>query len=189
VSTATLQDAGTYLSFTLGDEEFAATIAQVREVLEYPVITRVPRMPEYVCGVTNLRGSVVPVVDMRLKFGMSQIERTVDTCVVILEVNMEGEPLTIGCLVDSVKEVFEMDESQIEPAPRMGTCINSEFLKGMGALEHGFLMILDIDKVLTADELDVVQKTGDDRPADEDLSMPPFGKVPDAETAAAAAAF
>ncbi len=153
MSATTLADTGTYLSFRLGDEDFAAEIAKVKEVLEYPVITRVPRMPEYVCGVTNLRGSVVPVVDMRLKFGMSQVERTVDTCVIILEVSMGEDTLTIGCLVDSVREVFEMDASRIEPPPRMGTCINAEFLKGMGALDEGFLMILDIDKVLSADEL------------------------------------
>ncbi|HCU38751.1 MAG TPA: chemotaxis protein CheW [Armatimonadetes bacterium] len=153
MSATTLADTGTYLSFRLGNEDFAAEIAKVKEVLEYPVITKVPRMPGYVCGVTNLRGSVVPVVDMRLKFGMSQIERTVDTCVIILEVSMGEETLTIGCLVDSVREVFEMDASRIEPPPRMGTCINADFLKGMGALDEGFLMILDIDKVLSAEEL------------------------------------
>lgn len=153
METAVLAGSGTYLSFRLGDEDFAAEISKVKEVLEYPVITKVPRMPAYVCGVTNLRGSVVPVVDMRPKFGMSSVERTVDTCVIILDVQLEGEAVTIGCLVDSVKEVFEMDASRIEAPPRMGTCINADFLKGMGALDEGFLMILDIDRVLSAEEL------------------------------------
>jgi purine-binding chemotaxis protein CheW len=161
METTALAATGTYLSFILGDEDFAAEIAKVKEVLEYPVITKVPRMPEYVCGVTNLRGSVVPVVDMRLKFGMPSAERTVDTCVIILDVQLEGEPVTIGCLVDSVKEVFDMDASRIEAPPRMGTCINADFLKGMGAVDERFLMILDIDKVLSTEELLLVTGVAD----------------------------
>jgi purine-binding chemotaxis protein CheW len=144
---------GTYLSFTLGDEDFAVEITKVREVLDYPPITQVPCMPAHMRGVTNLRGNVVPVVDMRLKFAMSQVVRTVDACAVIVEVELDGEPMTVGCLVDSVKEVFEMTAEQIAPPPRMGTNINVEFLTGMGELDEKFLMILDIDKVLAADEI------------------------------------
>ncbi len=153
MSAAMSTDTGTYLSFRLGEEDFAADITQVREVLEYPVITQVPRMPDYVCGVTNLRGSVVPVVDMRLKFGMPEAERTVDTCVIIMEVLLDAQPVVIGCLVDSVKEVFEMDAGQIEAPPRMGTCINSDFIKGMGAVDERFLMILDMTRILSTQEL------------------------------------
>jgi len=150
---AAINEAGQYLTFTLGAEDFAVEIGKVREVLDYPPITRVPRLPEYLRGVTNLRGSVVPVVDMRLKFGLSAIERGVDTCVIIVDARMEDEVVTMGCLADSVQEVIELSSDQIEPPPHMGTNIDTEFLRGMGKLGDRFLMILDIDKVLSATEL------------------------------------
>lgn len=146
-----------YLTFTLGDELFAADIAKVREVLDYPTITRVPRMPEYLLGVTNLRDNVVPVVDMRIKFGMTPTERTVDTCVVIVETEIEGEQITIGCLADSVKEVLDLPQDQIEPPNKIGIGRGTEFLKGMGRQGEKFLMILDMDKMLSSGELQVVK--------------------------------
>ncbi len=148
--------AGTYLSFTLGEEDFAVEIAKVREVLDYPPITKVPRMPEYMCGVTNIRGDVVPLIDMCQKLGMPAIQRTVDTCVVIVDAEMEGETVTVGCLADSVKEVFELTDAQIGPPPQMGTRIRADFLRGMGQMDERFLMILDIDRVLSAGELAAV---------------------------------
>jgi len=153
MSTAAISETGQYLTFALGDEDFAVEIGKVREVLDYPPITRVPRMPVYVRGVINLRGSVVPVVDMRLKFGLSAIERTVDTCVIIVDARMEDEVVTMGCLADSVQEVIELSPDQIEPPPHMGTNIDTDFLRGMGKLDDRFLLILDIDKVLSAAEL------------------------------------
>jgi purine-binding chemotaxis protein CheW len=153
MSAAAVSDAGQYLTFTLGDEDFAVEIGKVREVLDYPPITRVPRMPVYLRGVTNLRGNVVPVVDMRLKFGLSAIERTVDTCVIIVDAHMEDEVVTMGCLADSVQEVIELAPERIEPPPHMGTNIATDFLRGMGKLDDRFLMLLDIDKVLSATEL------------------------------------
>ena len=150
-----------YLTFTLGDELFAADIGKVREVLDYPTITRVPRMPDYLLGVTNLRDNVVPVVDMRLKFGMTPTERTVDTCVVIVETEFGGEQITIGCLADSVKEVLDLPQDQIEPPNKIGIGHDTEFLKGMGRQGDKFLMILDMDKMLSSGDLQVVKDTAE----------------------------
>ena len=110
-----------YLTFKLSEEIFALDIAKVREVLEYSKVTKVPQTPEMMIGVINLRGSVVPVIDLRLKFGMGQSERTVNTCIIIIEVNIEDEVTMIGALVDSVNEVMDMDADKIEPPPKIGT--------------------------------------------------------------------
>src|SRR5512144_2930071 len=107
-----------YLTFRLGAEVFALDITQVREVLDYTPITRVPRMPAFMRGVINLRGAVVPVVDLRLKFGMTETERAVNTCIVIAEIELDGERTVIGALADSVREVIDLEPGQIEPAPR-----------------------------------------------------------------------
>lgn len=156
-----IADINQYLTFTLGDEDFALDIGKVREVLDYPTITKVPRMPEFLRGVINLRGNVVPVIDLRYKLGMGAIKQSVDTCIVIVEIMIDGELTQMGALADSVKEVIDIDPGQISPPPKLGIKINNEFIKGMGKQDEKFLMILDIDKVLTVDELDVVQKTGE----------------------------
>ncbi|WP_300158525.1 chemotaxis protein CheW [Solidesulfovibrio sp.] len=142
-----------YLTFTLERELFALDIGSVREVLELVNITRVPRTPDYIRGVINLRGRAVPVVDLKLKFGMGATERTVNTCIIIVEVNLEGEATVLGALADSVQEVYEMESSQIEPTPRMGTPIKSDFIRGMGKSGDQFIIILDINKVFTSLEL------------------------------------
>ena len=147
-----------YLTFTLEDELFAVDVAKVREVLDYTSITKIPRTPEYMRGVINLRGSVVPVIDLRLKFGMSKTENKVNTCIIVLEIDMEGELIILGALADAVQEVFELEPDQIEPAPRFGTRFKAEFLKGMGKRDERFIMILDIDKVFSSDELALVQE-------------------------------
>ena len=111
-------------------------------------------------GVINLRGSVVPVIDLRLKFGMSKTETTINTCIIVLEILLDSELLVLGALADSVQEVFELEPDQIEPAPKLGTRFRAEFLKGMGKRDDNFLMILDIDKVFSAEELLLVQEAG-----------------------------
>ncbi len=146
-----------YLTFKLDDEVFALDIAKVKEVLDFTDITKIPRTPEFMRGVINLRGSVVPVVDMRLKFGMSATERTVNTCIIIVEVSVEGETTVLGALADSVQEVMDLEPGQIEPAPRIGTRLRTEFIKGMGKRDNHFIMILDIDKVFSADDLAIVE--------------------------------
>jgi len=142
-----------YLTFVLNGEDFALETSRVKEVLEYTTITRIPRMPDFLCGVINLRGNVVPVMDMRLKLGMPTAERTVDTCIVIVEVELDGETVTIGCLVDSVKEVLEIPAGEIEPAPKMGMRLRADFIQGMARQNEGFIIILDINCILSIDEI------------------------------------
>jgi purine-binding chemotaxis protein CheW len=145
--------ASQFLTFMLDHERYAVEIAKVREVLEFTSVNRVPRTPESMRGVINLRGNVVPVVDLRLKLGLSRTERTVDTCVVITEVLVEGEPIVLGVLADSVQEVIELDAADILPPPRMGTRVDTAFIRGMGRRDDEFLIVLDIERVLSEDDL------------------------------------
>ncbi|MDD2463867.1 MAG: chemotaxis protein CheW [Desulfobulbus sp.] len=147
-----------YLTFKLQDEVFGLAIGKVREVLDFTNITKVPRTPEFMRGVINLRGSVVPVVDLHLKFDLEKTEKTVNTCIIIVEINMEGEITVLGALADSVQEVVELEPDQIEPAPKIGTKLNTEFIKGMGKRDEEFIILLDIDKVFSNDELTQVQR-------------------------------
>ena len=146
-----------YLTFKLDDEVFALGIDKVREVLDYTSVTKVPQTPDFMRGVINLRGSVVPVVDMRLKFGMAKTEKTVNTCIIIVEINLEGETTVLGALADSVQEVLDLEPQQIEPAPKIGTKLRTEFIRGMGKRDEQFIIILDIDKVFSGEELSAVQ--------------------------------
>ena len=150
-------ETGQYLTYKLADEIFALDIAKVREVLDFTSITKVPQTPAYMCGVINLRGSVVPVSDMRLKFGMDKTEQTVNTCIIITEIQLENETTVLGALADSVQEVLNLGAGQIEPPPKIGTGLNTDFIKGMGKQEDQFIIILDIDKVFSADELALTQ--------------------------------
>lgn len=149
-------EATQYLTFTLAEEIFALDISQVREVLDFTTVTKVPRTPPFMRGVINLRGNVVPVVDMRLKFDMSAAEKTVNTCIIIVEISVDGETTILGAMADSVQEVLDLEPGQIEPAPRLGTRLNTEFIRGMGKRGDHFIMILDIDKVFSAEELAAV---------------------------------
>jgi purine-binding chemotaxis protein CheW len=146
-----------YLTFQLGNEIFALEIAQVREVLDYTAITKVPRTPDFMRGVINLRGGVVPVIDLRLKFGMEQTRQTVNTCIIIAEVDFEGETTVLGALADSVREVLDLAPEDINPPPKLGTCLDTQFIKGMGKRDEDFIIILDIDRVFSAEELGRVQ--------------------------------
>jgi len=157
MSVATIVEVKPYLTFTLDDELFSVEVSKVREVLDFTTITKIPRTPEYMRGVINLRGSVVPVIDLRLKFGMSRTENKRNTCIIVLEINSEDETIILGALADSVQEVYELEPDQIEPAPKFGTKFKAEFLRGMGKRDEKFLMILDIDKVFTSEELAIVQ--------------------------------
>lgn len=147
-----------YLTFNLDGEVFAIEVSKVREILDHTELTRIPQMPTFMCGVINLRGSVVPVVDMRIKFGLPTIDETVDTCIIIVEVCIDNETSVLGALVDSVQEVIDIDGDQIEEPPRMGSRMNSDFLHGMGKYDERFIMILNIDKVFSSDELVLVQQ-------------------------------
>ena len=146
-----------FLTFTLAGEVFAVDVARVREILEITNITKVPQVPDFMRGVINLRGCVVPVIDLRLKFSMEETAQTVNTCIIVVEVEMDGENIVLGALADSVQEVIEMEPSQIEAAPHIGTHLKTEFLKGMGKHDGRFVMILDIDKVFSSAELAAAQ--------------------------------
>ena len=145
-----------YLTFTLAGEQYAVEVGKVKEVLEYTTVTKVPRTMEFMRGVINLRGSVVPVIDLRLKFDLGETEKTIDTSIIVMEVNIGGESVVLGTLADSVQEVIGMDNSQIEPAPTIGTSIKTDFIKGIGKQEEQFVMILDIDAVFSEEELSTV---------------------------------
>ncbi|MFO0752223.1 MAG: chemotaxis protein CheW [Thermodesulfovibrionales bacterium] len=161
MSGTAITEATQYLTFKLEEEVFALDIAQVREVLDFSTITKVPRTPDFMRGVINLRGSVVPVVDMRLKFGMTKTEKTVNTCIIIVEIALDGDTTVLGALADSVQEVIELEPGQIEPPPRIGTRLKTEFIRGMGKRDDTFIIILDIDKVFSADELSLARDMGD----------------------------
>ncbi|MEK6744346.1 MAG: chemotaxis protein CheW [Nitrospirota bacterium] len=147
-----------FLTFKLGDEVFALDISKVREVLDFTTVTKVPRTPEFMRGVINLRGSVVPVVDLRLKFGMTRTESSVNTCIIITEVTVDNDTTILGALADSVQEVLDLEPGSIAPAPKIGTKLKTEFIKGMGKRDDRFIIILDIDKVFSTDELALVKQ-------------------------------
>jgi purine-binding chemotaxis protein CheW len=157
MSGAVITEITQYLTFTLADEVFSLDISRVREVLDYTIITRVPRTPEYMRGVINLRGSVVPVVDLRLKFGMESSAVTVNTCIIIVDATVNGATTVLGLLADSVQEVIELGRESIMPPPRIGTKLDTEFISGMGRQNDRFIIILDIDRVFSHDEIGVVQ--------------------------------
>ena len=157
MSEAVISESIQYLTFKLAEEVYALDVAKVREILEYTAITKVPQTPDFMRGVINLRGSVVPVIDLRAKFGMQRTEQTVNTCIIVTEVTLDGDTTVLGALADSVQEVIEMEPGQIEPAPHIGTKLNTEFIKGMGKHDDTFIMILDIDRVFSNDELHAVQ--------------------------------
>ena len=146
-------DTTQYLTFKLGDEVFAINIDIVREVLDFTSVTKVPQTPDFMRGVINLRGNVVPVMDMRLKFGLSQTEKTVNTCVIITEIEVDGERTVVGAMADSVQEVLDLEPDQIEPPPRIGSKLNIDYIMGMGKHNDQFIIILNIDKVFSVIEL------------------------------------
>lgn len=160
-----LLETSQYLAFNLEKEVFAFDISKVREVLEFTAVTKVPQTPEMMKGVINLRGSVVPVIDMRIKFGMTETEKTVNTVIIIIEIDLDGTSTMIGALVDSVKEVIDLDSEHIEPPPKIGTKLNTDFIRGMGKQDGQFLIILDIEKIFSADEIALVQQAGEQVPA------------------------
>ncbi|HEX2968667.1 MAG TPA: chemotaxis protein CheW [Bacteroidales bacterium] len=143
----------TYLSFKLGEEVFAINVSKVLNILELKPITKVPKSPDYMKGVINLRGTVLPVIDLRLKFGLPENQITVDTNIIVLNINKDGESLMLGILIDAVKEVLEFKTEEIAPSPTIGTKYNAGFIEGMWRVDENFIMILNIDKVFSIDEI------------------------------------
>jgi purine-binding chemotaxis protein CheW len=143
----------TCLSFRLDEEVFAIDVAKVINILEMSHITRIPKAPGYMKGVINLRGTVLPVIDLRTKFGLPEKETTVDTSIIVLSINLDGESVLVGTLVDAVREVLELKTEDIAPSPTIGAKYNSGFIEGMWRTNDKFIMILDIDKVFSTDEV------------------------------------
>jgi len=153
-----LLDDGQLFTFMLANEIYGIEISKVREVMDFKKITIVPKTPGFMKGVINLRGGVVPVIDLRLKFGMEETEKTVDTCIIIVDISVDGEQTFIGALADSVKEVITLEPDNIEPAPKIGTRLDTEYIKGMGKLNDEFVIVLDIEKIFTTEELIAVNE-------------------------------
>lgn len=154
----TIEQINSFLSFNLGEEEFATHVGKVLNILEMTKITEVPKSPEYMKGVINLRGTVLPVIDTRIKFGMTPTEYTTNTCIVVMEVDIDGEEVQVGALVDSVQAVHEISDKQIQPPPGIGSKYKSDFIYGMVKVDEKFIMLLDMDKVFSADEVIIVKE-------------------------------
>lgn len=150
--------AGKYLTFRLAEEGYGVTILKIQEIIGLLSVTRVPRLPDFIRGVINLRGKVIPVVDLRLKFGLSRGEDTDRTCIIVLQILRDNQETTVGILVDEVLEVLDLAEAQIEPPPEFGTIVDTKFLQGMGKVDERVLIILDIDRVLSEQELEATNK-------------------------------
>jgi purine-binding chemotaxis protein CheW len=144
---------GQYLTFMLGGEVFAIGILRIKEIIEYGQLTEVPRMPASIRGVINLRGAVVPVIDLGARFGKQTSGISRRTCIVIIEVQHEDEQQVVGVMVDAVNEVLDIPATEIEPSPSFGAKIRADFIKGMGKVEGKFVIILNADKVLSVDEI------------------------------------
>jgi purine-binding chemotaxis protein CheW len=149
-------NANQYLTFTLDNEQYAIGVAKVREVLEYTKITKLPRTALFMKGIINLRGAGVPVIDLRLKFGLAETPITKNTSIIVMEVEGQDGAVVVGALADAVHEVVDIDEKSIEPAPRFGTRLAAEFIKGVGKKDDQFIIILDIDRIFNAEEISVI---------------------------------
>jgi len=148
-----ISEVSQYLTFSLEGEIFAIDVYQVREVLDMEDITKVPQSPPFMRGVINVRGSVVPVVDLRLKFGMPQTETTRDTRIVVMEIELDDDIAVIGSIADSVNEVMELSPADIENPPKLGKRWRSEVIRGVGKKDDKFILILDVDLVFSNDEI------------------------------------
>lgn len=150
-----LERTSQYVTFKLGDEIYAFDVANTREVVDYTNITPIPHTPDWVRGVINLRGAVLPVLDIKQKFGMPLTARTPATCIIIVELGLGQEVYQLGILADAVREVFEIEHSQIEPAPKFGANISTTYIRGIGRHADQFFVILDVEKVFSTHELAV----------------------------------
>jgi purine-binding chemotaxis protein CheW len=156
---ATTIKTGKYLTFTLDEEEYGIGILKVKEIIGMMPITTVPRTPDFVKGVVNLRGKVIPVMDLRLKFDMGAIPYTERTCIIVVEIDSEDGTVLIGIVVDAVSEVLNIQEKEIEETPAFGTQLNTDYILGMAKTEGGVKILLNIDKVLSTEELSGLEKT------------------------------
>ena len=148
VNEALLDKAGKYLTFALGKEQYGLGILKVREIIGFMEITAVPQTPHHVKGVINLRGQVIPVIDLRAKFGMDAAEITEETCIIVVEISQDNHEFSTGIVVDHVQEVLDIDGQDIEEAPQFGSSVDTDFILGMGKIGDSVKILLDINKVL-----------------------------------------
>jgi purine-binding chemotaxis protein CheW len=160
MSISTITQAAHYITFKLGDEIFAIPVAQVREVLDLTQITKVPTAPEYMRGVVNVRGSAIPVVDLRLKFGLPPVDDSVNTRIVVLELSLDGEVTVVGGIADSVHNVVEFEPGEITEPPRIAMRWRSDLILGMGRRDDLFIIILDIEKIFASDTAALAESAG-----------------------------
>lgn len=149
---------GKYLTFTLAEEEYGIGILKIKEIIGMLPITSVPQTPDFVKGVINLRGKVIPVMDLRLRFGMPSIDYTERTCIIVVEIAGNSGTILIGIVVDAVSEVLNIKGDDIEKTPTFGTKLNTDYILGMAKMEGGVKILLDIDRVLSSDELSVLSE-------------------------------
>ena len=159
---AEVAQAGQYLTFVLGTETFAIGIMAIKEIIEYTHLTEVPMMPAYVRGVINLRGAVVPVLDLPIRFGKPASAVTRRTCIVVIEVMLGSERHILGLVVDAVSAVLDIPSGEIEPPPAFGASIRTEFIQGMAKVGGKFVILLNVDRVLAADELQALTEIQQD---------------------------
>ncbi len=190
--TVQLVEQSQYLTFFIADEEYAVSIVRVKEIIQYDTLTKVPKTPHWIRGVINLRGGVVPVIDLAVKFGLPETAITSSACIVITEVDIEGEISVMGVLADAVSQVIELRPEDIEPTPAFGTRINVDYLVGMGKAGKKFVLMLDIDKVLSATELvataevEAAAAEPEAEPEQEAATPPPEGEVAEQQAEAGA---
>jgi purine-binding chemotaxis protein CheW len=153
-----------FLTFRLNNEIFAAGVDKVLEILEIPKITHVPRSPDYMRGVINLRGNVLPVIDTRSKFGLEPTADTINTCIIVMNLAIDDQQISIGAVVDAVQEVMEISDNDIQPAPSVGSRYKAEFIQGMVKYNDQFIMKLDVDKVFSSDEANILQTVSETNP-------------------------
>lgn len=151
---------GKYLSFSLGDEEYGIGILKIKEIIGMMTITSVPQTPNYLKGVINLRGRVIPVIDLRLKFGITAMDYTDRTCIIVVEIVGQSSTIQIGIVVDSVSEVLNIRADQIEKPPTFGTNLKTDYISGMAKMESGVKILLDIDQVLATEEIEALENVG-----------------------------
>ena len=148
---------GKYLTFSLAEEEYGISILKIKEIIGMMPVTSVPQTPAFVKGVINLRGKVIPVIDLRLKFGMGSIDYTERTCIIVVETTGETGPIFMGCVVDSVSEVLNIKQDDTEDTPTFGTRLDTEYILGMAKIEGTVKILLDIDRVLNAEEISILE--------------------------------
>lgn len=149
---------GKYLTFSLAGEEYGIGILKIKEIIGMMPITSVPQTPEFVKGVINLRGKVIPVTDLRLRFGIEEIEYTERTCIIVVEVQKTNSSVLIGVVVDAVSEVLNIKEAEIEDTPTFGSKLNTKYILGMAKMEGGVKILLDIDHVLSGSEVELLNQ-------------------------------